>query len=96
MTNGFDAFGAADKVVTERTEQRDEEDDERPDDFVVAFRGFLGDTIDQYPYPEDGGEDGEAIKALVKEVGQVKHVCYLRVCVKVDTKMFVFPCKGEI
>jgi len=68
-TDSFDAFRTANEVVAERTEQWGEEDNEGPDDFVVAFRGFLGDTIDQYPYPEDGGENGETIEASVKEVG---------------------------
>jgi|GraSoiStandDraft_40_1057318.scaffolds.fasta_scaffold392585_2 hypothetical protein len=73
VTEGFDAFGAANEVVAEGTEQGGKEDDERPHDFVVAFRGFLGNTIDQYPYPKDEGEDGYAIKAPIKKVGQVNH-----------------------
>jgi hypothetical protein len=58
VSHGFDALGAPDQVVDEGAKQRDEEDDEDPDQFVVPFGWLVRGAVGEHPQPEDGRGKG--------------------------------------
>src|ERR1700676_3768459 len=61
MAYSFDAFGSPHEVVKERANQGNKDDDQRPHQFVIAFRRLFCETVYQRVEPEDSDEDSNAI-----------------------------------
>src|SRR5947209_10967625 len=81
----FDALGAPDEVVANGAKQGSKEDNERPDYFVIAFRWLFGDAVDEYPDPEDGCKDGNALHpSRKKEEKRIVHASSLLLSVDIQ------------
>src|SRR5450755_2282873 len=63
------ALRAAHEVVDQRAYEGNQQDKERPGDFIVALRGLFRETVNQDPEPEDRREDGYTLSPF-QEKGQ--------------------------
>ena len=55
-----DSLGAAHEEIDQRAEKVGKDDNDYPDQLVIALAGFLGCALNEHPDPEDRSEDPDA------------------------------------
>ena len=55
-----DSLGAAHEEIDQRADEMGEDDNQYPDQLVIALAGFLGGAFNKHPDPEDRSENPDA------------------------------------